>query len=1297
MMNNKIQRKISNTGEMKIIILNRLIIKGRWLLTCLLMFIWGVGMAQVNCDLGLACNDGIQVSLEDMCDVTITADMILENMDFLETDYAVTLTDSNGVVLPSNVVDGSYVGQTLSASVELIGCYNSCWGYITIEDKLPPVVTNCVDATIDCDDSKVPGVIIPAPIFTDGCDGIIQATYTDITVDQLCQNMFAEVITRSWIATDASGNTATCTQTISVNRGDIMNTVFPMDYVGMDAFECGEITDTLDNGAPSPDVTEYPTGLDCPNIQYIFEDLIFPICGNSKKVLRIWSVFDWCTAQDTMDQQIIKILDTRAPVCDDAGEILYEATTDSGLCTGTFTVPAPDVTDECSGYSYIVGYKPIDDSGDPFTDVNYFNATIDGNGIYTLYELPLDTSWLVYTITDDCGNVSQCYNRVVVKDDEAPTAICEGFTVVTLDNLGHAELYAESIDDGSWDNCTIDRFEVKRNDSHCSRPQDLQFGELIEFCCDDTEVDYIMVTLRVYDKYDNFNDCRVRVKVQDKIPPVIDCPPNKEINCTQDKDDLSLTGMATATDACEVTVDYSDNLNSLNACGIGYIIRTWTATDQQGMTAQCTQRIDVITEFPFDENSIVWPGPKTLPGCKSIDADPDGLAGRPIVMSDECKNIAIAYEDQTFFGIDGKCLKIIRTWRVTDWCTFEPSNPFYYFHTQQIILENKVAPQFVTDCIDRTATATGCEGYIELGAVASDDCTPESELKYRWEIDEDDDGDIDYQANGNNASGIYKAGIHKITFYAKDACGNEGSCTYHFSIRDDKAPTPICYGEVVWVLDNLGQATIWASDFDLKSTDGCSADENLRFAFNESGTATSLDFDCYNVPNGIAAEIPLKMYVFDESGNHSYCDVVLILQDSPNSDACENDNSAQANIAGRILNETYEGLTQVEVELENMSVEDHLMNNTDEEGVYAFSDVKYYDTYHINPYKNDDITNGVSTLDLVFIQQYILGMRDIDSPFKLIAADVNGNKKISASDLIDLRKIILGIYEEFPNNTSWRFIPSEYEFDNNENTWDFPEEVKIDELLISEEDIDFVAIKTGDINGTATANSRGNSTRSVHQMTLETSTTKSAGISHLKFYVQEVEDLIGIQFTLDFGQDVNIRSISGGSLDLQDFNVNKQRIKEGLITLSWNDVTAVNLDDRPLFDISFNGTVDQSLIQLTSEVTPALAYDGSGIEYQLSMNHISDEVINEDFVLHQNQPNPFNEETNIMVTLPEAMSMDLTFYDISGRIIFSRNVDLTKGTNVIPVKQSDLNLNGVVYYQLSNQLYSETKKMIILE
>ena len=1297
MKKHQITRLFSNKEKMKKSLLNQFIVSSRtWLaLTCLL--IGNVLSAQPDCNLGLACNDEIQLSLEENCQATVTAFMVLETMDFLEEDYKVTLKDQRGNFLPSNVVSSEHVGMTLYAKVELIDCNNSCWGIIRIEDKLPPLVSNCEDVTINCDDSREPGVVIPEPIFEDSCDGVLDANYYDIVTDQLCQNQFAEIITRTWVASDNSGNTATCVQTISVNRYVIDDVVFPMDFDGDNVIQCGTVTDTLDNGIPSPDVTGYPTGIDCPNIQYLFDDLVFDICGNSKKALRRWSVFDWCTGRDTTHRQIIKLLDTLPPLCESAGEIIYETSIDPGKCTGSFKAPPPNVTEECSDYSYIVGYKPVDDSGDPFTEAIFYNTTVDENGDHILTNLPMDTLWLVYVITDICGNETECFNRLVVIDDESPTAICEGYTVVTLDNFGHGSLMAESLDDGSWDNCGIDRFEVKRDSTHCDgESEDLNFGEKVIFCCDDTEVDYIMVTLRVYDRFDNFNDCRVRVKVQDKIPPQLNCPDDVTVKCTDDIDNLSITGMATATDACEVEIDYDDNFDNLNACGVGYVIRTWSAEDQQGLISECTQRIDVETVTPFTENSIEWPEDILMNGCQALDADPEGDAGKPIVRDSECKDIAISYDDKMFYREDGKCIKILRTWRVTEWCTFNPDDPLYYYDNQLILLENYEAPEFLSACNNLKAKGSGCQGYIDLTATATDDCTPENELEYRWEIDVNNTGKVDHWDDGNDASGVYEAGTHKITFYAKDLCGNEGSCTYMFTIEDDEPPTPICLGELVWVLDSDGKATVWASDFDLKSTDRCSADDKLTFAFNESGSATSLDFDCFHVPNGIAAEIPLKMYVFDESGNFSYCNVTLVLQDSKNNNACFNTGNS-ANLGGRILNETFEGLDQVEVELENMSVYDMIMNKTDDEGQYAFSDINYYDTYHIVPNKNDDVINGVSTLDLVFIQQYILGMRDLDNPFKLIAADVNGNNKVSSSDLVDLRKVILGIYEEFPNNSSWRFIPADYEFEEDKNKWSFPEDVTVEELLISDENVDFVAIKTGDINGTATANSRSVKTRSSNYMTIKTDSETDSGITQITFSSEEINNLIGLQFTIDFAQDIDDFSIEGMSLNISSHHINTLRLEEGIISLAWNEIRPVNINDEPLFRILIEGEIDPSLISITSEMTAALGYDGQGVEYELILdNNLNEEVI-EEIHLFQNQPNPFTDFTYIKVNAHQDMDMNLSFYDLSGRVLSSRKISLNSGTNMIEVNRSELNVAGVIYYQLKNQWFSETKKMIILD
>jgi len=69
------------------------------------------------------------------------------------------------------------------------------------------------------------------------------------------------------------------------------------------------------------------------------------------------------------------------------------------------------------------------------------------------------------------------------------------------------------------------------------------------------------------------------------------------------------------------------------------------------------------------------------------------------------------------------------------------------------------------------------------------------------------------------------------------------------------------------------------------------------------------------------------------------------------------------------------------------------------------------------------------------IQRHILGLAELDSPYKLIAADINNSESITGSDLLALRKMVLGINTEFPNNHSWRAIDAAHEFVDATNPW----------------------------------------------------------------------------------------------------------------------------------------------------------------------------------------------------------------------------------------------------------------------
>ena len=89
--------------------------------------------------------------------------------------------------------------------------------------------------------------------------------------------------------------------------------------------------------------------------------------------------------------------------------------------------------------------------------------------------------------------------------------------------------------------------------------------------------------------------------------------------------------------------------------------------------------------------------------------------------------------------------------------------------------------------------------------------------------------------------------------------------------------------------------------------------------------------------------------------------------------------------------------------------------------------------------KDDIALNGVSTLDLVLMQKHILGIDPFDSAYKVIASDVDNNEKVTAADLVNLRRIILGIEDEFSNGqSSWRFVKADVTYPNINDPFPFP-------------------------------------------------------------------------------------------------------------------------------------------------------------------------------------------------------------------------------------------------------------------
>lgn len=80
------------------------------------------------------------------------------------------------------------------------------------------------------------------------------------------------------------------------------------------------------------------------------------------------------------------------------------------------------------------------------------------------------------------------------------------------------------------------------------------------------------------------------------------------------------------------------------------------------------------------------------------------------------------------------------------------------------------------------------------------------------------------------------------------------------------------------------------------------------------------------------------------------------------------------------------------------------------------------------PYKDIEPLNGVTTYDLVLMHQHILTANLLDSPYKLIALDLNNSGTITTYDIVQLRQLVLFAIDDLPSNTNWRFVAADYNF-----------------------------------------------------------------------------------------------------------------------------------------------------------------------------------------------------------------------------------------------------------------------------
>lgn len=854
------------------------------------------------------------------------------------------------------------------------------------------------------------------------------------------------------------------------------------------------------------------------------------------------------------------------------------------------------------------------------------------------------------------------------------------------------------------------------------------------FCCADIAAGPQMVQMRVIDKSGNWNDCMVNAVVQDKLPPSIVCPSDRTVHCDDYFDVAKLKdafGWPTAFDNCDPIRITTDSIVDLSSCRIGKITRNFTATDAGGRTAKCTQYITVLPNYRFNMTEDRWPSDSlSVAGCEDPNDPkfgPDRM-GRPDLSTDNiCSIVGAQFTDQVFYFNNGSapaCFKILRHWTVIDWCNYEVvqgGGHVYkeWKHTQVIMVSDRNKPVILSGC-DYQSVCTydpKCEsGYIELIATATDNCTDQMFYNYKVYLNGSSSFDPKFSKSGLatinqqnrinavNASGNYPIGTHKIVYAFEDRCGNVTTCTKDFTIANCKAPTPYCINGLATSLMPMGDGgmvEIWAKDFDNGSSHPCGYKVYHSFSpmsLDKDGKLIKQDgiqFTCKDLGR---QDVKVYVGVITPAGDliQDFCSTFITVQD--NQKICKKDSII---VGGTITNASNKPVKDVLVSLEG-SEYTMLTNNA---GTYNFDRVTKGGSYILAPKKKDDYINGVSTLDIVFIQRHILDLEKLNSAYKMIAADVNNDQRITASDMTELRKLILGVTDSFVNNDSWKIFDKSYKFQDPAfaQTEILPMTYSLDKID-NNMTVDFRAVKIGDVDENAQANIDDVKTvsRSSDNMNLAVADQKfSKGQSiEIPVYLTNKVDVAGFQFTLNFDADMfSLEAINSPLAGVTDNNFGFTRLSEGMIAVSYNQPQAMDLKEGDnVLIVTLKAKTEGALnnsIHLGSDIARAEAYDADFNIMNVALN-VENRGMN-DVVLYQNTPNPFKANTTIGFELPQPSDVTITIYDLTGKTLKTISQNFGKGYNSIEINKHELGATGVLYYTMESGDFKATRKMVVIE
>ena len=692
-----------------------------------------------------------------------------------------------------------------------------------------------------------------------------------------------KTITTTYQGVDQHGNLSNqCERIVTVSP--VTDVTFPGD----EELDCGSYTSSSSDPSNTGEPSVVGLNNDVCKYTVTFVDEEVAVCAGvsadiTKKIIRTWTVLNWCNGEIETDVQLITVSDRTGPSITVANTVIGTNTTVGGshaICASSGLLPVAAVNDDCSGVSEVRVFTP----GGEATAVTNNAGDVIGYSIPQPY-LEIGTHTITYRAVDNCGNINDEDIEITVEDLTPPVPICREVTQISLNSFdnGLSAVAADYFNEASYDDCGQVNFKVRRMDSSCpGQSQDENdFNDEVHFCCDDVG-ETVMVILRVYDvrvpagsidedeSIERSNDCMIEVLVEDKSRPDCVAPGDVVTDCSQIPENLDfsdsdlmddLFGAGSAIDNCGADITSTANVN-LDLCGVGSVTRVFRARDAFGNVGvnTCRQRITVeqITDY-----------------CINLPADFDGectnsnIPAELTFVENGCDLLAISVEENELLaGSNGdECKAVVRSWSIINWCEYDGvssatviaradlsageredgltvcsngtnlgrldadgniladyASSGFYTYDQHVNIYDSTPPEVSYDgdtkfCGGDMDEAV-CGASVDISIDVNDLCT--SSTTVTWVITQSSDPTLLGSTGSGSIFGRYPLGSYTAVFSATDDCGNTSDLTVSFSTVDCKAPTPVCHnGLSIDVMPLSGMVELWASDFDASSFDYC--------------------------------------------------------------------------------------------------------------------------------------------------------------------------------------------------------------------------------------------------------------------------------------------------------------------------------------------------------------------------------------------------------------------------------------------------------------------------------------------